>query len=156
MGCSKHTSTTYSMETWMENAIVPRMSSYKVPVSSPCHCVHPSHSRKSRCSCGCTLPSRVSALEMARAGIALMVLVLAVLIVVAVAISPSRHDFINGGRGPALAEGRIVPDLYSTTCQKTAWHRLTQSCQLILDSHALIDMRPADRRLGWNVQSYRG
>ena len=43
---------------------------------SPCPSIHSGHSRSVCCGCGCTLPSRVSALEAAPAGIAVLVLVL--------------------------------------------------------------------------------
>ena len=64
---------------------------------SPCLSIHCGHSRSVCCGCRCTLPSRVSALEAAPAGIAVLVLVLAVLIVVTVAVRLSRHNVINGG-----------------------------------------------------------
>ena len=78
---------TFSEMTWLIAVVA-----HSFP--SLCHSVHPSHGRRSRGSCGCTLPS-----EMAPAGIAMLIQVLAVLVVLAVAISQTRHDLIDGGAG---------------------------------------------------------
>ena len=82
-------------------AVFPQMSRLVAVIApaflSPSPSIHRGHSRSVCCGCGCTLPSRVSALEMAPAGIAVLMLVLAVLMEVTVAICQSRHDVINGG-----------------------------------------------------------